>query len=254
MSRTSQKETETGVLKIREFEEKDDESVRQLILKRIWIPFFQILINSYFFGYIAFFIYTSVFTALLYIYRESTTAMYVIIGCTLVYLVCARFVLVHILGAYVLPRIHSMFRKGMTTYWIGEQVPTDKRLWVAEINGKIAGTAGICPLEGFMKKWAKNEGRNSSGEPRAVSLSSMAVSTDYGRRGIGSALMRHVIEYCSQTGLDEVLLGTNAKLKEAVALYHKFGFVDVAHEALMEIFMCLDVKKAKANGFGVRKI
>ena len=116
---------------------------------------------------------------------------------------------------------------------------------MAEVKDQIVGSVGICPVD-FMAKYAKNGGlKPKNGETNAVMLRSMAVDTKYCGKGIGSALMKHVIYYCYESDFEEIVLGTNLKLVEAVGLYHKFGFQDVSFEPVLEVYMKLDVKEAK---------
>jgi ribosomal protein S18 acetylase RimI-like enzyme len=47
------------------------------------------------------------------------------------------------------------------------------------------------------------------------------------RRGVGSALLRHVEDVCRGRGITSLRLDTRAELAEACALYERLGFVRV---------------------------
>lgn len=60
-------------------------------------------------------------------------------------------------------------------------------------------------------------------------LMHMAVDKRYRKRGIGSALTRKAINYAEENGAIKVWLDTTPRLKEAIALYEKHGFVRRGH-------------------------
>ncbi len=99
-------------------------------------------------------------------------------------------------------------------------VATERRLapdsgdWVfgAFTAGKLAGVTGL------------------SREPRAknrhkASIFGMYVASEHGRRGVGAALMRQVIETArSQPGLEQLVLTVTDTNVAARTLYEQFGF------------------------------
>jgi len=56
-------------------------------------------------------------------------------------------------------------------------------------------------------------------------LMHMVVDRGYRRRGVGSALTKKAIEYARESGAVKVWLDTTPRLREAIALYEKHGFV-----------------------------
>jgi ribosomal protein S18 acetylase RimI-like enzyme len=54
----------------------------------------------------------------------------------------------------------------------------------------------------------------------------MMVAREWRGRGVGSALVAAAIEWARERGLHKLSLGVFAHNTAAVALYHKFGFVD----------------------------
>lgn len=53
----------------------------------------------------------------------------------------------------------------------------------------------------------------------------VAVHQDYRKRGIGTQLVKNVIDAMIEKGCDEVVLETEVTNKGALALYRKLGFV-----------------------------
>jgi len=60
-------------------------------------------------------------------------------------------------------------------------------------------------------------------------LMHMVVDKKHRRRGIGSALTERAIKYARENGAVKVWLDTAPRLKEAISLYEKFGFVKCGH-------------------------
>jgi len=60
-------------------------------------------------------------------------------------------------------------------------------------------------------------------------LMHMVVDERYRKRGIGSALTKKAVDYARENGAIKVWLDTTPRLKEAMALYEKHGFVRRGH-------------------------
>jgi GNAT superfamily N-acetyltransferase len=91
--------------------------------------------------------------------------------------------------------------------------PIEMKCWlktdhyiIASINDKPVGVVGITHKHG------------------TCLLMHMAVEKSYRRIGIGSALVERVIEFAKEHNANKVWLDTVPILKEAIALYTKFGF------------------------------
>jgi putative acetyltransferase len=84
-------------------------------------------------------------------------------------------------------------------------------VWTAWLDGRIAGIAALRELG------------DGSGE-----LKSMRTDPDLLRRGVGSALLEHVIRVARERGLKRLSLetGSGATFEPALALYRRRGFID----------------------------
>ena len=83
---------------------------------------------------------------------------------------------------------------------------------VAELDGQIISTADI-----------SSHGAKSRVLHRAEL--GISVRKDYWRQGIGSALMKRLIDFAAQTGYEQIELTVESKNARALALYHKYGFI-----------------------------
>ena len=68
-------------------------------------------------------------------------------------------------------------------------------------------------------------------EEEGYELSKMAVSPKFQGLKIGQKLMQHCISFAKNKGWKELLLYSNTKLKNAIYIYRKYGFVEVAIQA-----------------------
>ncbi|MEO0495024.1 MAG: GNAT family N-acetyltransferase [Actinomycetota bacterium] len=64
-------------------------------------------------------------------------------------------------------------------------------------------------------------------EPDVIDIKRMWLSADVRGRGLGRALLRHLVDEASSLGFARVRLDTNEALTEAIALYESAGFVAV---------------------------
>jgi ribosomal protein S18 acetylase RimI-like enzyme len=94
---------------------------------------------------------------------------------------------------------------------------------VAEIDGRIVGTAGVRQLRPT--------------RCRHVGVLWLGVHPLYHRRGIGRALMSHLIEHARAHGLSRLELYVRSDNASALALCRAVGFV---HEATRARFVRLD--------------
>lgn len=85
----------------------------------------------------------------------------------------------------------------------------DNRVWVAEVDGAIAGGLVLAQGDGF-----------------AV-LANIAVSPGHGGQGIGRGLIERAEQYCREAGTNELRLSTHKAMPENVRLYKRLGWVEV---------------------------
>lgn len=90
---------------------------------------------------------------------------------------------------------------------------------VAEINGKIVGTAGIDAVGGKFKISHRAE-------------FGIAILKEYCGLGIGSALTNACIECARAAGFSQLELNVVAENKAAVSLYKKLGFCEYGRNPL----------------------
>ncbi len=80
---------------------------------------------------------------------------------------------------------------------------------VAEIDERIVGYAGLWIIG--------DEGH----------ITNVAVHPDYRKKSVGSAIVHTLLDYTIQVGLKRHTLEVRPSNVEALALYKKFGFIDV---------------------------
>ena len=87
----------------------------------------------------------------------------------------------------------------------------DVSVWSAWLDGRVAGIAALRELA------------DGSGE-----LKSMRTDPEFLRRGVGAALLEHIIGIARERGLTRLSLetGSGPAFEPALALYRRRGFVD----------------------------
>jgi len=88
-------------------------------------------------------------------------------------------------------------------------------IFFARLNKQVVGTVALMPL-----------GKNGLFE-----LTKMAVSTNHRGYKIGQKLMQYCIVYAKSLGLPKLILYSNTKLENAIYIYRKYGFIEVAVES-----------------------
>lgn len=61
-------------------------------------------------------------------------------------------------------------------------------------------------------------------------LTKMAVSKQHRGNGFGSKMLQHSLQFAKDKGMKQLVLYSNRRLKNAIHLYKKFGFVEVPLE------------------------
>jgi GNAT superfamily N-acetyltransferase len=82
-------------------------------------------------------------------------------------------------------------------------------IWLARLDGKIVGT-GVLFCDG----------------EHSYEIAKMAVRPDVRGKGIGRKILAMLIQRFRERGGKRLWLQTNSRLKNAIALYRSFGFVD----------------------------
>lgn len=83
-------------------------------------------------------------------------------------------------------------------------------LFVAEIDGEIAGCCGIYPTEGLPENCAE--------------LVKFYINKDYRGRGIGKMLMEKSIDFAKNAGFKSIYIESLPEFSTAVSIYEKQGF------------------------------
>lgn len=84
------------------------------------------------------------------------------------------------------------------------------QIFMAIVSGLAAGTVAMIP----------------SGDG-VSELTKMAVAPEFQGMGISNHLMERCIEYATANGIERIFLESHRSLQPALALYRKFGFVEV---------------------------
>jgi putative acetyltransferase len=93
----------------------------------------------------------------------------------------------------------------------GDYVPPRGGLWLASIDGALAGCVALRPIDG------------GAGE-----MKRLYVRPAYRGRRLGDALANHVIDTARRVGYRTLKLDTLPSMHEAQRLYERLGFVDTA--------------------------
>ena len=94
----------------------------------------------------------------------------------------------------------------------GDYTPPEGRLLLAEYEGQLAGCVALHKLE-----------------PRICEMKRLYLRTRFRGNGLGRALAERIIAEARQIGYQRMRLDTvEPVMKDAVAMYHKIGFKEIA--------------------------
>lgn len=93
---------------------------------------------------------------------------------------------------------------------MGSVIEPGGQIFMAIVSGLAAGTVALIPA---------GDG--------VIELTKMAVAPEFQGMGIANHLMQRSIEYAEQSGVKLIFLESHRSLQPALALYRKFGFVEV---------------------------
>lgn len=109
---------------------------------------------------------------------------------------------------------------------------------LADIQATYVGLGHL-----FVVAWMAGE-RVGTGALRIAApegeLVRISVSPDQRRRGIGQAIVAHLIAQARQRGLSRLLVETNNDWYDAINLYQRFGFAEYDSDAT-NVYMSLDL-------------
>lgn len=87
-------------------------------------------------------------------------------------------------------------------------------IFFAKLNGMVIGTVALMPAQ----------------EALVFELTKMAVSPKFRGQQTGQKLMQHCIDFAKQNNFRALMLYSNTKLKNAIYIYRKYGFVELPLE------------------------
>lgn len=90
------------------------------------------------------------------------------------------------------------------------EVPTTRLYWVALDDNRVIGYFGILLLDDF------------------ADIATLAVDTEYRHRGIGSRMVREMLQSALDRGARRMLLEVRTSNADAIRLYERFGFERIA--------------------------
>lgn len=93
-----------------------------------------------------------------------------------------------------------------------------ENIWIAESAGRFAGCVGLVKHPG-----------------KTVQLRWFLVDAAFRHQGVGTRLLKHLIDYCKDNQFERIFLWTVSTMAEARPLYEKFGFrlTEVKDETLL---------------------
>ncbi|WP_008634421.1 GNAT family N-acetyltransferase [Bizionia argentinensis] len=87
-------------------------------------------------------------------------------------------------------------------------------IFFVRLDNKIVGTVALMPTT----------------DRSILELTKMAISPTLRGQNMGQKLMQHCIDFAKEQNLKSLILYTNSKLKNAIHIYSKYGFVNVPVE------------------------
>lgn len=99
----------------------------------------------------------------------------------------------------------------------GNELQPGVDIFVAEIDGRIAGSAVLFPSQSKAYDW-------DTETIAFPEIRMLAVDKDYRSKGIGKALVQQCIDSAKQQNYEFIGLHTGSFMKNAIALYERMGF------------------------------
>ena len=99
---------------------------------------------------------------------------------------------------------------------IAEFYKGESCMWIAEYNGRVLGMVGL----------AKREYH----KPGVAELQRFVVSTSVRGKGIGTLLVKNVLQFCKEQNYNNLILETTSAQYAAISLYKKCGLKHVRND------------------------
>ena len=99
---------------------------------------------------------------------------------------------------------------------IAEFYKGESCMWIAEYNGRVLGMVGL----------AKREYH----KPGVAELQRLFASTSVRGKGIGTLLVKTVLQFCKEQNYNKIILKTSCTQYAAIPLYKKCGFKHVRND------------------------
>src|SRR6266480_1094313 len=99
---------------------------------------------------------------------------------------------------------------------VADRVSSGALVWVAELDGTLAGTVTYVPGPGPYAEFS---------DPNGAGIRMLAVLPAFEGRGVGHALVRACIDRARADGRSQVYLDTTQWMERAQRLYERIGFV-----------------------------
>ncbi len=133
-------------------------------------------------------------------------------------------------------KIHTEEEAGrITVGWLRDVYPTLSTagaalergdLFVMEEEGLILGAGIINRLQVDVYRGVPWEHDRCDGE--VCVLHTLVIDPEKGRRGLGTEFVRFYEKYAAEHGCPELRIDTNARNRQARAMYHKLGYKEIA--------------------------
>lgn len=110
-------------------------------------------------------------------------------------------------------QIHTL---AMRLGWFEDKIKKDIPVWVAEVDGQIAGFASYGPFRAWQAYKYTIE-------------HSVYVHPNFRRRGIAKILLQKLIDDVQQKSIHAIIAGIDADNAGSISLHRQFGFEETAH-------------------------
>jgi putative acetyltransferase len=121
----------------------------------------------------------------------------------------------------------------------GDYAPPEGRLLLAQFEGQMAGCVALHQLEQSLVDGHSSAAESTSGRPTTnehrpttgaiCEMKRLYLRPQFRGKGLGRLLADHIIAEARQIGYQRMLLDTiGPVMKDAVAMYRKLGFVEIA--------------------------